>query len=32
MFTPDQILEIAKALQPRLHELLPVDRASAIDE
>ena len=32
MFTPDQILEIAQSLQPRLHDLLPIDRASAIDE
>ena len=32
MFTPDQILEIAQSLQPRLHDLLlPIDRAEAID-
>jgi|GEM_PF-2003830 len=32
MFTPDQILEIAQSLQLRLHDLLPVDRASVIDK
>jgi len=31
MFTPEEILQIAQAIQPRLQELLPSDIAETID-
>jgi hypothetical protein len=32
MFTPEQILELAQSIQPKLHDRLPTDRAIAIDQ
>jgi hypothetical protein len=32
MFTPEQLLELAQSIQPKLHDLLPADRATAIDQ